>query len=560
MDNQITVREILESYDEIAISKEIADFAFLISLYEKQFLFLAPLREQLDSRATVYLYNDDGMNIPHIMLYDESFPEIDALPDGKYRWICLYESESIVNTIVPYEDKIIDAIDRLIELLSMNDFEKEREFQKEFMFYWNSNSVGNNRFNVYLSQENLFSEMSVYYHKKTVRIIERGVSLSDINDREGSERKWVKHLENDVYYIPISDSRDILPPHRGYDWSVQDIRNIVYGKQIEHIDDATANALKNTIAKTQNIILVFGMKPDMMNIVFAVKVICKHPGQCALLEKILNDAVSAEPLTTDRKDYLYLSEQIGNDIGILKKKILIVGAGSLGSYVASEIVKNGVTNIKIYDGDKLEDENICRWVYGGFGKGANKAQTLALLLNWLHPEINVVAVNKNIEEKSLIEEMAQVDLIIFTVGNSDVQLKLNKVLKDNGCSIPVIFTWLEAGGIYSHVMVAFYQKNGCFECLYTNEKGCLINNRALKNVEANQELAIIRNGCGGTRAAYGTAIILRTTAALIDTVRKIQEKEIEESILIDISPDSVKISETKFPMEVCKCCGYRGRK
>ncbi len=68
------------------------------------------------------------------------------------------------------------------------------------------------------------------------------------------------------------------------------------------------------------------------------------------------------------------------------------------------------------------------------------------------------------------------------------------------------------------------------------------------------ESSIVRNGCGGTGAAYGTATILRTTAALMETIGKIQG-ELKESVLLDISYNGVKVSEAKFPMEVCRCCG-----
>ena len=58
------------------------------------------------------------------------------------------------------------------------------------------------------------------------------------------------------------------------------------------------------------------------------------------------------------------------------------------------------------------------------------------------------------------------------------------------------------------------KKKGCFECLYTAESGELTNNRSQKNDETDMESSIIRNGCGGTRAAYGTATILRTTGCI----------------------------------------------
>lgn len=66
---------------------------------------------------------------------------------------------------------------------------------------------------------------------------------------------------------------------------------------------------------------------------------------------------------------------------------------------------------------------------------------------------------------------------------------------------------------------------------------------------------MIRNGCGGTRAAYGTSILLRTTAALLDTIRDIEKEKITENTLIDISSDRIAVSDTEFPMEVCDCCG-----
>lgn len=557
MDNETSVREILESYDEITIKQEIIEGIYLISMFEKMFLFIAPFEDSPASTPVVYLYNDLGLDIPHIMLQEETFPKIDHLPEGKYRWVCLYENESSVNTIIPYEDKVIDAVDRLIELLSMNTIEKEREYQKEFMFYWNSRSKGHMDISVYLQQDSSYAEMDAYYGKKEIRVIEQGLILSDIDSREKKERIWVHHIENDLYFIPITDCREIIPPHRGYDWSYEDIKNIIYSRQIEHISNDTYQHIKTCIPKKKDIILVFGMKLNNSNIVFAVRLQCKNISGHTLLEKILNDIVSVESLHTSQKDYTHLCNLIGNDIGLLGRRVLLIGAGSLGSYVAFELIKNGISHLKIYDGDHLDEENILRWAYGGIGKGSNKAKTLSFLLSLLHPEIEVEAVNTNIDEKALAIEADNTDLIIFTIGSSDEQLKFNRILKMNQCPIPTIYVWLEAGGNYSHILVANYKKHGCFECLYTDEAGKLTNNRARKNPDGISESVLIRNGCGGTRAAYGTAIILRTVAALLDTLKKIQLKKISESVLVDISPDSVGVSDTVFPMEVCNCCGNK---
>lgn len=556
MDDQLTIRDLLESYEEITVDKEVRNGVFLVSMFGKQFVFFAPSENEPASKARVFLYNDLGLDFPHVMLQEITISDSKDLPDGMYRWICLYEQESIVNSIVSFDDKIFDAVDRLIKLLSMNEVEKEREFQKEFNFYWNSNSVSGKEFAIYLKSDDVFAEMDTYHGESNIRVIDRKTKLSDIDSRDKGERKWIHHLENDAFFIPIEDCRGILPPHRGYSWTGQVIKNIVYAPQIEHISSDTFQKMKSLIPKTQDIILVFGMQLELSNIVFAAKIKCNNKRGQTLLEKLLEDVVSVEPLHTTRKDYVYLNEQIGNDIGLLKKKVLLIGAGSLGSYVAFELVKNGASNIKIFDKDKLQDENILRWAYGGFGKGIHKVTAISWLLNWLHPEIMVETMSENIKEEVLVEEVSTTDLIIFTIGNSDEQLMLNRALKKADCSVPVVFAWLEAGGINSHILVVNYQESGCFECLYTDETGQAVNNRSRKNSNNIEDKGTIRNGCGGTRAAYGTTILLRTTAALLDTVRSIMSNEINESVLMDISPNAVRVSDIRFPMEACVCCGY----
>ena len=557
MDKPLTVRDLLSSYEDLTIDREIGDGLFLISLHGKQFLFIPPSENDPLSTADVCLYNDPGFDFPHVLLRDKSIDNDSGLPKGVYRAVCLYEHESIVNSIVSFEDKVLDTIDRLLELLSMSETEKEREFQKEFIYYWNNHAVGDDKYAIYLKSEQDFAKMDTYYGEKVVRLIEHETLLSDIDSRKNDKRKWVQHLENDVFYIPISDCRGILPPHRGHEWTIQDIRNIVYAPQIEHLSASTFQQLKSVVPMTQNVILVFGMQTEFSHVSFAVRVKCSNSHGHVLLEKLLNDALSVEPLFSSRKDYLYLNEQIGNDIGLRNKKILLIGAGSLGSYIALELVKNGASSIKVYDGDKLEDENVLRWAYGGITVGRNKASAISLLLNHIHPEVNVEAKSENISNESLIDETKSVDLIIFSIGNSDQQLEFNRTLKDVNCSVPVIFAWLEAGGINSHILVVDYQKDGCFECLYTDEHGSPVNNRARQNPDSLQDKFTIRNGCGGTRAAYGTTTLLRTTAALLDTIQGLMLDKTLGSVLIDVTPSTVRVSDTKFPEEACACCGNR---
>ncbi len=215
MDNQI-VKEILDTYDEITSIHEIDEWGFLIALLGKQFLLIPPEENVPASHASIFLHNDSGLDIPHIMLRENLSNGDRNLPEGTYRFVCLYEQESVVNSIVSYNEKIADALDRLIELLTMGETEKEREFQKEFLFYWNNSATNPTEYLVYLKSEQEFLKMDTYFGNGKFRLIDRSLALSDIDCREKGKRKWDRHIEADVFYIPIIDSRGILPPHRGY--------------------------------------------------------------------------------------------------------------------------------------------------------------------------------------------------------------------------------------------------------------------------------------------------------------------------------------------------------
>ena len=360
-----------------------------------------------------------------------------------------------------------------------------------------------------------------------------------------------------MFFIPITDSREILPPYRNHPWTIENVKEIIYGRQINHIDADTHFQLKSEIVSTQNVILVFGMNGEHTKVCFALMVKCKNRSGRTLFEKVNEDGVEISLIATERKDYLYLNEIIGNDRILYDKKVLLVGDGSLGSYVAPELVKNGASDIVLYDGDKLYDENRMRWAFGGLGINSNKASILGLFLEMIHPQVHTEIHENNLDEEALKSELQSVDLIIFTIGSSDMQLRFNRVLSELHCKIPVFFVWLEAGGRYSHILTVNYENPGCFECLYTNADGELVNNRAMLNTEFQLESSLVRNGCGGTRAAYGTAVLLRTVAVLLNIMQKVFSGEIKNNTLIDILPDKVSYPVHIIPMEGCNCCGNR---
>jgi len=555
-DNNLS-KSILELYPEITIDYTLSnDKVVIFSLMEKKFALLCP-DEQNPASVAFILVIDDDFDYPHIMLRDIDLNEDDVLPKGKYRYVCLHQSGSVISFLQSFDEKVTDEIERLIELMKLSQKEVEREYQKEFLYYWNSVSTNDNA-SLFLRNPNEYARLAVYQGENTRRYLSPDIILSDIDKRKnkGKDRVWQRRSDIEALYIPIIDNRGILPPTYKRKWDMTDIIEILYGKRIRHISSDTFDAIKNEVTHYNCVDLVFSMKVNALPITFMVRLTMSNcAGSKTLLTRIFEGNFEVQTMCIQQEGYCHLNEVIGNSPSGYDKEVLLIGAGSLGSYVAGELVKNGFKHLTIYDGDRLSSENFMRWAYGGILKSGNKATTLKFCLELMHPEIVVEAHEKNFDSDIMLDQINDYDYIIFTVGSSDIQLKLNRILKENNSKAHVLYAWLEAGGDHSHILSIDYNRNGCFECLFTDTNGDLINNKA--NI-VSEDIVIsntISNGCGATRVAYGTAVLLRTVSALLTLIKELESGVKEENCLINIAPDKVVYDFDTFEEKRCRCCG-----
>lgn len=557
MDKKEIVSKILDSYEEITITDEQEDIVFF-EMQGKEYGCWYPEIDQDTSSPFILIKNEPGYDYPHIL--PTSIP-IDENLANKYRYVCLNENDSTIAFLQSFEEKIVDIIERLIHLLSLSDIEKEEEFQKEFLFYWNDVATYSAICRLYLGQERKFQKLNAYESNNgQIRFVSNEIRLNDAKKEIDGKKKW-KHLpELPVFYIPITDKRRVLPPTRGKEWNAENIIMIICGRQYNRISHDSYIKLGQEKVKTKHVGLVFEIEVNGNYIDFTAIIEFKSKKNDTLISKLKQEIVDVVPIMSKRADYYHLCKQIGNATILLNKKVLLIGAGSLGSYVARELVKTGVKDITIYDKEELVDENLLRHSVGNFWVNYSKVVGLKYELEQIHPEIQINAVKKNIDKDSIVEEMEKVDLILSIVGSSDVQLELNKELKARKCKSKVIYAWLEAGGENSHILVIDYSKKGCFQCLFTDKKGNLINNKANSISEVEVDAYKIRNGCGGTRVAYGNAVLLRTTSVLLDVIRESFDELETINRLINITPTAVIDDENIFVERKCRCCGDEANK
>lgn len=114
-------------------------------------------------------------------------------------------------------------------------------------------------------------------------------------------------------------------------------------------------------------------------------------------------------------------EQIYRGTDEIKKlstvKIVICGAGALGSNLACHLVRQGMTQLTVIDKDRVEEQNIGTQVYSLDDVGALKAEILRnLIYREVAEEIN--SVGQELTEKNASKLLKGHDLIIDVFDNS----------------------------------------------------------------------------------------------------------------------------------------------
>jgi len=159
-------------------------------------------------------------------------------------------------------------------------------------------------------------------------------------------------------------------------------------------------------------------------------------------------------------------EDVGveGQIEIMKAKVLIIGAGGLGSPVALYLAASGVGTIGIMDADKVELSNLQRQIIH-FTENLNayKVDSAAEKILALNPEVTV----KKYHELALAANIGQImegyDFVIDGTDNFTAKFLINDACVIKG--IP-----FSHGGVLrfdGQTMTIIPGKSACFRCIFT---------------------------------------------------------------------------------------------
>ncbi|MHC3924478.1 HesA/MoeB/ThiF family protein [Alcaligenes nematophilus] len=112
---------------------------------------------------------------------------------------------------------------------------------------------------------------------------------------------------------------------------------------------------------------------------------------------------------------------------ILASRILVVGAGGLGSPVVAYLAASGVGSIILVDDDQVELSNLQRQIAHTTDRlGWDKVESAKLHIEQLNPEVKVTPVVQRLDEAGLMHWVQQADLVLDCCDNFATRHAINR--------------------------------------------------------------------------------------------------------------------------------------
>ncbi|MBF0141833.1 MAG: HesA/MoeB/ThiF family protein [Magnetococcales bacterium] len=130
----------------------------------------------------------------------------------------------------------------------------------------------------------------------------------------------------------------------------------------------------------------------------------------------------------DRYSRQLLLREIGGEgqERLLRASVLVVGAGGLGSPACLYLAAAGVGHLFVADGDRVELSNLQRQILHGCDRlDQPKAESAAVAIRALNPDIEVVPINQELDAASAPSLLERVDLVVDGSDNFPTRYLLN---------------------------------------------------------------------------------------------------------------------------------------
>lgn len=153
---------------------------------------------------------------------------------------------------------------------------------------------------------------------------------------------------------------------------------------------------------------------------------------------------------------------------LIDAKILIVGAGGLGSPASMYLAAAGVGSISLYDDDQVDLSNLQRQIaHDTADIGLDKVISTRQTLEKINPEVKVLARTQRLTGAELLQEVGKADVVLDCSDNFATRFAINQACVEQRTPL-VSGAAIRFEGQIS-VFTPGRNQSPCYNCLYQSD-------------------------------------------------------------------------------------------
>ncbi len=180
-----------------------------------------------------------------------------------------------------------------------------------------------------------------------------------------------------------------------------------------------------------------------------------------------NRAVARAVVQRADHAWIHGRDQDERQVVLMRKRVLVLGCGAIGSGVARLLAQAGVGYLTLVDRQIMDWPNVSRHALGVQAVGKAKSKALAEELTHDFPhlgEIEARVETFGVSSTALIDELPTFDLIVSATGVWGTDALLNDLRRAGLNLPPAVFAWMEPHAAAAHAVLLSAKSEGCLHC------------------------------------------------------------------------------------------------
>ena len=427
--------------------------------------------------------------------------------------ICVNEQDSVsINFERPelvFEESIKRHIDLLTSLIGNSKFNDD-ELLREFNTNWELNNqslLGNNIRTLYCEPQKDVLELFQIYkpiqNSPFMNLPSSWLAITENDDQLNANLffdKEKRHIQKEAMacVLPLQSVETDLP-------SNLELLKSWLCETFLRLDKKTQEFFTSQllVQRAKEFWLIFNVKTPSGTSWFGIRLIndSKKPFPNTVEKMHL---WNLKPIFVEIFNKELLMPRSGAKKSLDSKRVLLIGAGSVGSELADKIGAMGVGHLDITDPDVFTTSNLYRHTLNHQFIGCPKSFAIKCQLESKYPWIKVSHDLARLLDYKQTQFLNRYDLIIVAIGSPTHERIFHDYATKNKLRVPTIYTWLEGYGVGGHAVLNIPNQKGCLRCAYvdleTGRRGLASN---LNFLQSDQNIVKNYAGCGEMFIPYG---------------------------------------------------------